>query len=126
MIDEIYEVILDHYKSPRNYGEMENPDIEYEGGNPYCGDEIKMQFKIRDGVIEDVRFRGRGCAISQAAASILTEYIKGKKVEDLRNFTKEEHLENLGLKLSPIRMKCALLSYEVLKIALFGEEEIGK
>ncbi|MEN3044217.1 MAG: Fe-S cluster assembly sulfur transfer protein SufU [Candidatus Hydrothermales bacterium] len=126
MIDEIYEVILDHYKNPRNYGEIEKPDIEYEGGNPYCGDEIKMQFKIKDGVIEDVKFRGKGCAISQAAASILTEYIKGKKVEDLRRFTKKEHLENLGLELSPIRMKCALLSYEVLKIALFGEEEIGK
>jgi len=126
MIEEIYEIILDHYKNPRNYGEMENPDIEYEGGNPYCGDEIKMQFKVKDGVIEDVKFRGRGCAISQAAASILTEYVKGKKIEDLKKFTKEEHLENLGIELSPVRMKCALLAYEILKIALFGEGEIGK
>ncbi len=126
MIEEIYEIILDHYKNPRNYGEMENPDIEYEGGNPYCGDEIKMQFRIKDGVIEDVKFKGRGCAISQAAASILTEYVKGKKIEDLKKFTKEEHLENLGIELSPVRMKCALLAYEILKIALFGEGEIGK
>ncbi len=126
MIEEIYEIILDHYKNPRNYGDMVKPDIEYEGGNPYCGDEIKMQFRIKDGVIEDVRFKGRGCAISQASASILSEYVKGKKIEELKNYTKEEHLKNIGIELSPVRMKCALLSYEILKIALFGEGEIGK
>ncbi len=126
MIEEIYEIILDHYKNPRNYGKMENPDIEYEGGNPYCGDEIKMQFKLKNGVIEDVKFSGRGCAISQASASILTEYLKGKKIEEIKNFKKEEHLKNLGMELSPVRMKCALLAYEVMRIALFGEEEIGK
>ena len=126
MKEEIYEVILDHYKNPRNYGEMENPDIQYEGGNPYCGDEIKMQFRMKDGIIKDVKFKGKGCAISQVSASILTEYVKGKKIEDLRNFTKKEHLQNLGIELSPIRMKCALLAYEILKIALFGEEEVIK
>jgi nitrogen fixation NifU-like protein len=127
MLDETYEVILDHYKNPRNFGEMESPDVEYEGGNPYCGDEIKMQFRIRDGRIEEVKFKGRGCAISQAAASILTEEIKGKTLEELKEYTKEKHLENLGVELSPIRLKCALLSYEVFKIALFGEKQpLGK
>jgi nitrogen fixation NifU-like protein len=79
--DQFYrEYILDHYKNPRNYGRLENPDISHEEDNPLCGDVVGMDFRVRDGVIDDIRFHGRGCAISQASASLLTERLKGSKM----------------------------------------------
>jgi nitrogen fixation NifU-like protein len=120
-MDDIYlEHILDHFKSPRNYGILEDANYVYEGGNPTCGDMVKFFVKVSDGKIEDIRFIGKGCAISQASASILTELVKGKDLEFVKNMTKEQLLDELGIELSPTRLKCALLSIETLKIALFG------
>src|SRR5207248_2547451 len=114
--DQFYrEYILDHYKNPRNYGRLEHPDISHEEDNPLCGDLVGMDLRVTDGVIEDVRFHGRGCAISQASASLLTERLKGMSLEEARTVSKEEVLDELGIDISPARLKCALLSLKVLK-----------
>ena len=120
------EYILDHYKNPRNFGRIEGADITHEEYNPLCGDMVGMDFRVRDGVIEDVMFHGRGCAISQASASLLTERLKGMSLEDARKIGKEDVLEELGIDISPARLKCALLSLKVLKVGAYGlaaEEE---
>ena len=119
-MDEFRDYILDHYKHPRNYGVLENPDISYTEGNPSCGDELRIDLKLRDGIIEDVRFSGHGCAISMAAASILTEMIKGKPLVEVRNLGKEEMLEALMIPIGPVRLKCALLALKVFKSAAYG------
>ncbi len=121
MSDQLYrEYILDHYKNPRNFGRLENPDISHEENNPLCGDVVGMDIKTRDGVIEDVRFHGRGCAISQASASLLTERLKGMPLDDARKIGQEEVLQELGIEISPARLKCALLSLKVLKVGAYG------
>jgi nitrogen fixation protein NifU and related proteins len=121
MADQMYrEYILDHYKNPRNFGRLEGADISHEENNPLCGDVVGMDIKTRDGVIEDVRFHGRGCAISQASASLLTERLKGMSLEDARQIGKEDVLEELGIDISPARLKCALLSLKVLKVGAYG------
>ena len=121
MSDQMYrEYILDHYKNPRNFGRLENADISHEENNPLCGDVVGMDLKTRDGVIEDVRFHGRGCAISQASASLLTERLKGMSLDDARQIGKEDVLEELGIEISPARLKCALLSLKVLKVGAYG------
>ena len=120
------EYILDHYKNPRNFGRLEGADISHEEYNPLCGDMVGMDFRLRDGVIEDVRFHGRGCAVSQAAASLMTERLKGMALEEARQVSKEDVLEDLGIEVSPARLKCALLSLKVLKVGAYGladEEE---
>ena len=114
------EYILDHYKNPRNFGRLEDADISHEENNPLCGDVIGMDFKVADGVIEDVRFHGRGCAISQASASLLTERLKGMALDEARKIDKEDVLEELGIEISPARLKCALLSLKVLKVGAYG------
>lgn len=120
-MDDFYrEFILDHYKRPRNFGTLENPDITHEEDNPFCGDRIRIDVKLHEGHVADVRFTGEGCAISTAAASILTDKIKGAPVERLRAFSKEEMLQALGIPLSPIRLKCGLLALKVLKTGLYG------
>ena len=119
--DQFYrEYILDHYKNPRNFGRLENPDISHEEDNPLCGDVIGMDFRIKDGVIEDIRFHGRGCAISQASASLLTERLKGIPLEDAKKIGKADVLGELGIDISPARIKCALLSLKVLKVGAYG------
>mgnify|MGYP001160719962 CR=1 FL=1 len=119
--DQFYrEYILDHYKNPRNFGRLENPDISHEELNPLCGDVIGMDLKLADGRIEDVRFHGRGCAISQASASLLTERIKGKTLAEAKEIGKEDVLEELGIEISAARIKCALLSLKVLKAGAYG------
>src|SRR5437763_13282793 len=131
--DQFYrEYILDHFKNPRNYGRLESPDISHEEDNPLCGDVVGMDFRVKDGVIEDIRFHGRGCAISQASASLLTERLKGLPLEQARSIAKEQVLEELGIDISPARLKCALLSLKVLKVGAYGlageqfdEEEVG-
>jgi nitrogen fixation protein NifU and related proteins len=118
-MDDFYrENILDHYKNPRNAGHLEEPTTTAEGVNPLCGDELSIELKVRDGVVEDIRYNGRGCAISQAAASMLSDTIKGRRVEELSEIGKDEVLDELGIPLTPIRLKCAMLSVGVLKVAL--------
>ena len=114
------EVILDHYKSPRGHGLIENADAQAEGQNPLCGDEVTISVKFgADGeTIERVGFEGRGCAISQAATSMLTELVQGRKASEVALLSKEELLEEIGIPLTPIRLKCAILGLGVLKVAL--------
>jgi SUF system FeS assembly protein, NifU family len=114
------ENILDHYRNPRNYGEMPDADVRVKDSNPLCGDVVELYLKIRDGEIVDARFRGKGCAISQASASMLTERIKGMKLDDARNISRDTILSMLGIELSPVRLKCALLSLKVLKLGVYG------
>ncbi len=125
-MDDLYrENILDHYKNPRNSGHLEHPTAQADGVNPLCGDELHVELMVDDGVVTDVRYHGRGCAISQAAASMLSDQIKGRPVAEVQALGKDDVLEELGIPLTPIRLKCALLSVGVLKVALAemnGEE----
>ena len=119
--DQLYrEVILDHYKNPRGHGSIENADAEAEGQNPLCGDEVSIYIQFGDDgdTIDDVKFSGRGCAISQAATSMLTELVKGRKASEVAVLPREELLEEVGIPLTPIRLKCALLGLGTLKLAL--------
>jgi nitrogen fixation NifU-like protein len=119
--DDLYrEVILDHYRNPRGQGELEAPDAKAEGQNPLCGDEVSIAVAFADDgdTIEDVRFQGRGCAISQAATSMLTELVKGRRASEVAAMPRDELLEEVGIPLTPIRLKCALLGLSTLKLAL--------
>ena len=117
----IYEEdILDHYENPSNYGTLEQPDISYEEDNPLCGDQIRMDLQIEDGIITDLRFCGHGCTISLAAASMLTEEIKGKPLEEVKQLNKDDILDMLGIPLGPVRLKCGLLALKVLKAGAYG------
>jgi nitrogen fixation protein NifU and related proteins len=119
--DSMYrEVILDHYKNPRGHGVIEAADAEAEGQNPLCGDEVAIFVAFGDDgeTIEDVKFRGRGCAISQAATSMLTEMVKGRTADEIATMPRDELLDEVGIPLSPVRLKCALLGLGVLKVAL--------
>ncbi len=121
MDDTLYrEQILEHYKNPHNFGELADADITQEGDNPLCGDVVTLYLKLDDGKLGDVRFRGRGCAISQASASILTDLIAGRALEELKNFPTKDLLDELGIQISPARMKCATLSVNTLRVALNG------
>jgi nitrogen fixation protein NifU and related proteins len=118
-MDDFYrENILDHYRNPRNHGHLESPTTTAEGVNPLCGDELAVELVVEDGVVRDIRYNGRGCAISQAAASMISDVAKGKTVEEVAALGREDVLEELGIPLTPIRLKCALLSVSVLKVAL--------
>ena len=114
------ELILDHYKNPRGHGPLEGADVHAEGMNPLCGDEVSVAVAFaEDGdTIRDVRFEGRGCAISQAATSMLMEMVKGRKASEVAGMPKEELLEEVGIPLTPVRLKCAILGLGVLKLAL--------
>jgi len=114
------EVLLDHYKDPRNFGHIEDPDIVHEEGNPSCGDQIRIEIKLDGDRIEDIKFSGKGCAISQAAASMLTEELKGKPLEYAKHFTREDMLDLLGIEVSALRLKCALLALKVVKAGAYG------
>ena len=120
MSDDIYrEIILDHYRNPRNKGKLPNADISIHDSNPLCGDEIDIHLKVEQERIKDIKFEGRGCAISQASASMLTEMVLDKPLNTIKDLTKEEILENIGLlNLGPARIKCALLSLKVLKMGM--------
>jgi nitrogen fixation NifU-like protein len=117
------EAILDHYKHPRRKGHLENPDVHYHDHNPFCGDEITMELKVENGIVVDAAFDGRGCAISQATASMIMEEIVGQSVEDLKLLGKEYILDLLGIEIGPVRLKCALLPLKALKAGLWGLDE---
>jgi nitrogen fixation NifU-like protein len=118
-MDDLYrDYILEHYRRPHNFGVIENPSASHEGANPLCGDRITMMLGVRDGVVQRVGFTGRGCAISQASASLLTDEIKGKPLSDVTAVRADDVLELLGIEISPARLKCAMLSYETLQQAL--------
>lgn len=120
-MDDLYrEQILDHYKNPRNFGELDNPSVTSSDNLVSCGDQLSMQllFDKEKKIVKDVRFQGTGCAISMASASMLTEKVKGAQVNDLQSLTKNDILKMIGVNPTPTRLKCALLSLEVLYKAL--------
>ena len=120
-MDQLYrEIILDHYKNPRGHGVMENADATADGQNPLCGDEVSIFVAFGDDgeTIDEVMFSGRGCAISQAATSMLTELVAGRKAADVAAMPKEQLLDELGIPLTPVRLKCAILGLSTLKLAL--------
>jgi nitrogen fixation protein NifU and related proteins len=121
MTDDLYrEVILDHYKNPRGHGLIDDPDAQAEGENPLCGDEVTIYvaFEADGETIDEVKFKGRGCAISQAATSMLTEMVRGRSATEVATLPRDELLEEIGIPLTPIRLKCALLGLSTLKLAL--------
>jgi nitrogen fixation NifU-like protein len=120
MEDFYRETILDHYRHPRNKGRLENPTHSHEESNPLCGDVIRMDLHVTDDVIDQVSFEGQGCAISQASASMLTEMIQGKTLDEVKQLGKEDILEALGIEIGPVRLKCALLPLKVLKAGAYG------
>jgi nitrogen fixation NifU-like protein len=121
-MDDLYrDFILEHYKRPRNFGELEPHDLDAHEYNPLCGDELGIQIRLADGRIEDLRFNGHGCAISQAAASIASEELIGMPADEAAALDADWMLELLGINISATRRKCALLSLKVLRQALTGE-----
>src|SRR5215217_2672080 len=122
-MDDLYrDYILEHYQRPHNFGVIDEPTASFEGSNPLCGDRITLQLGIENGVVERVGFTGRGCAISQASASLLTDEIKGKPIADVGSFRADDLLDLLGIEISPARLKCAMLSHESLQHVL---EDLG-
>ncbi len=122
MTDDLYrDYILDHYKRPRNFGALEPHDLEALEHNPLCGDELEVQIRVKDGRIEDLRFNGHGCAISQAAASIASEEFKGMSVQEVEQLDADWALDLLGIPVSATRRKCALLGLKVVKGAVTGD-----
>jgi nitrogen fixation protein NifU and related proteins len=118
-LDSLYrEVILDHYKNPRGHGVIDGADAEAEGQNPLCGDEVSIAVSFEGDTIADVKFQGRGCAISQAATSMLMDMVKGRSAEAVASMSRDELLDEVGIPLTPVRLKCALLGLGVLKLAL--------
>ena len=125
--DSIYrEIILDHYQNPRNRGTLDPNDYTYEDSNPLCGDEVRIDVRVKDGKVDEVAFSGQGCAISQASASILMELVEGKSLDEVKKIDKDELLEEIGIDLSPARLKCALLSLKVLKAGVYGIEHANE
>ncbi|QQG40327.1 MAG: SUF system NifU family Fe-S cluster assembly protein [Candidatus Aenigmatarchaeota archaeon] len=116
------ENVLDHYRHPRNKGALTRPDIKHSGQNPLCGDEIEIMAKLNGDVIKDVRFRGSGCAISQAAASMLTERIKGMALADVKRIERDDVVSMLGVPISATRMKCAMLGLVTMKHGILAHE----
>ena len=123
-MDDLYrEEILEHYRQPHNFGTLEHPDVVEDGHNPLCGDRLRLALSFsEDGRVEDVAFTGRGCAISQASASMLTDDIRGRPISELEGLRGEDVLDLLGIEISPARLKCALLSLDTLQRALRDRE----
>lgn len=123
-MDDLYrDEILEHYRQPHNFGTLDHPDASYEGNNPLCGDRITMMLSVgEDGTVTDVAFSGRGCAISQASASMLTDEIRGRSVADIGAMRHQDILDLLGIEISPARLKCALLSLDTMQHALHARD----
>ena len=124
-MEDLYrEVIIDRYKNPQFKGILDPNDISFEDDNPLCGDHIRIDLRIdKNGIVTEATFDGHGCAISQASADLLIESIQGKSLDDIKEISKENLLELLGLELGPVRLKCALLSLKVLKAGVYGVGE---
>jgi nitrogen fixation NifU-like protein len=121
MTDSIYrEIILEHSQHPKNRGTLEPADYSYEDTNPLCGDEVRMDVRVKNDRVAEIKFSGRGCVVSQASASILTEMVEGKTLAEVKAITKDELLDEIGIPVSPARMKCALLGLKVLKAGIYG------
>lgn len=112
------DIILEHYRHPKNKGNLKNPSQSVHVRNPVCGDDLHLDIQEKNGIIIDIAFHGTGCAISQAAASLLFEFAKGKTKEEIRTMNKNTVLQLIGIELSPVRLKCALLALEALKKAV--------
>ena len=121
-MDELYrDYILEHYKSPRNFGELAPHDLAFHDHNPLCGDELGVHIRVEDGKIADLRFHGQGCAISQAAASIASEELVGMPLEEVPDLGPQWMFDLLGIDISPTRRKCALLNLKVMRGATTGD-----
>ncbi len=126
-VEELYrEEIMDHYQNPRNYGELAGAEVSFHDYNPVCGDEVTIQAKLVNGKVKEAKFTGRGCAISQAAASMLTEDAEGKSPNQLLHMRNEEMLELLKINPGPVRIKCALLALRALQKGLITYEARNK
>ena len=124
MEDMYREVILDHYKNPRFKGELDPADISYQDDNPLCGDMIRIDLRVDDNNrVVECAFSGQGCAISQASASMLMEDIQGKSLEEIKEYSRDDILDMLGIELGPVRLKCAMLSLKVLNVGAYGVQE---
>ncbi len=120
-MDDVYrEYILDHYREPRNHGKLDQPDVHAADTNPLCGDRVELDLRVKDGRVTEVAFQGRGCAISQASASMLTERIEGATLDELRALTPQDIFEMLGVPIGPARQRCALLALRVLHEGIGG------
>lgn len=121
-MDDLYrEIIIEHYKNPSYRGRLENSDITFADNNPLCGDHIEINLLVNaEGIVSDARFDGHGCAISQASADLLMEYVIGKSIDQIKTLNKQDILDLLGIELGPVRLKCALLSLKVLKAGVYG------
>ena len=121
-MDELFrDHILDHYRHPRCHGTIENPDASVEDANPLCGDKLRMDFRFKDGRVDQVRFTGSGCSISQASASLLCEAIEGRTLDEVKAITRQDVLDLLGVDdLGPVRSKCAMLALKTVKAAAYG------
>lgn len=126
MNDMAREIIQDYYRNPRNKGHLEHPTVSHEEKNPTCGDVVHLELLIEDDIVKDIRFDGQGCSISQVSASMLTEMVMGKHVDEVKTLSKDDILEALGVDtLGPSRIKCALLSLKVLKAGVYGVNSWG-
>ena len=120
-MDELFrENILEHYKYPRCHGTLEPADMTFEDANPLCGDRIRMDFRVNDNTLTEVRFSGTGCSISLAAASMLCEHVEGKSLDEIKTVGRQDVLDLLGIELGPVRLKCALLALKTLKAGIYG------
>ena len=122
-MDLFREAIIDHYKHPRHKGKLVDADVNRHETNPFCGDEVTVFLSIADDTVADASFEGRGCAISQASASMIMEEIIGMPVDELKQWGKEDVLDLLGIEIGPVRLKCALLPLKALKAGLYGLTE---
>ena len=124
------ETILEYYRHPKNHGTIKDADIFVRDSNPVCGDVVEIYIKVNQNKINEIKFSGHGCAISQASTSMLTEMVAGKNLKEVKDLSKDEILKLLGIDLSPVRLKCALLGLKVLKVGVYDylgqkmEEEI--
>ncbi|MBA4400174.1 MAG: SUF system NifU family Fe-S cluster assembly protein [Chloroflexi bacterium] len=121
-MDDLYrQIIIERYKTPLYRGELDPHDISFEDENPLCGDHIRIDLRVdENGIVSEAAFNGHGCAISQASADLLLESVIGKPLEEVKALTKQDVLDNLGIELGPVRLKCALLPLKVLKAGVYG------